>query len=400
MRCLLIAASLAACSSLVAQGVVPPYALATLNPFPGLSAGPIPGSSVQQVNFIHLPSDPPNVFVASFTVTALPAANGGVGGLDVLMGRYDVLSDTFTPSTEAAAFNTSGTEFGLMLHPSGLHAVVDRLPGPPILAARPNLTSPFTVIGPVAPIPSQSYYDPALAQYRGVPQLLHVLGLDIARTPIDLATGALTGPSVVIATNVVGGTANSPSPIVDSNGELIGLSHHEVVGSDNDHFMSMDLDPLTPAIRFNDTTTWTNNGGFIGGKFFDAENSPSPYHVLQIDSYWCSGGRAPVGGTMEIRAYTPPTNSGAVYISYLLVGATFSPSAVTIPGVQGALGIGNIIVGFQLPQHDNRNGEAMIALTVPNTPALSGTVLPLQAITVDILASTLALGNTAAMKID
>ncbi|MBI5852680.1 MAG: hypothetical protein HZB39_16835 [Planctomycetes bacterium] len=400
MRSLLVVAALAASPSLVAQGLVPPYTIARTNPFPGLSIPAVPGSSVQQVNMIHVPGDLPNVFLCSVTVTLLPAANGGRGGTDVLLGRYDVLANTFTASNDAAAMNTTGTEFGLMLHPSGLYAVVDRLPGPPQLASRPNLTSPFTMVGPVSPIPSQSYYDPALANYRGVPHLIHVLGQDIAMTPISLTTGALTGPSVVIVNAAVGGMANSPTPVVDSTGELIGLSHHEVVASDNDHYNSMDLDPLTPAILFLDTTTWINNGGFIGGSFFDAEYTPSPYHVLRVDSYWCTGGRAPVGGTMEIRAFTPPTNSGNIYITYLLVGASFLATPIPVPGVNGNLGLGSIIVGFQLPQHDNRNGEAMIALGVPLDPTLSGLALPLQGVTVDVIASTISFGNTAALTID
>src|SRR5690606_3950202 len=92
---------------------------------------------------------------------------GGVGGTDLLTGSYDVLTDTFTPNTEAAALNTTGTEFGMMLHHSGLYAVFDRLPGLPWLAARPAVGQPWTIVGQINSLPSQSYYDPALADFGG-----------------------------------------------------------------------------------------------------------------------------------------------------------------------------------------------------------------------------------------
>src|SRR5258708_2753645 len=135
-------------SSMLAQGVVPPFRISQINPLPGLSAPGIPGSSVQQVNMIHLPSDPLNVFLCSATSVGLPPAFGGVGGSDLVTGSYDVLTDTFTPNIEAAALNTAGTEFGMMIHHSGLHAVFDRLPGPPPLAVRPPTGQPWQLIAP------------------------------------------------------------------------------------------------------------------------------------------------------------------------------------------------------------------------------------------------------------
>jgi hypothetical protein len=352
---------------------------------------------------IHLPTDPPNVFLCGATVGAgLPPALGGVGGSDVVSGSYDVLADVFTPNGEAAALNTGGTEFGLMLHHTGLFAVIDRLPGQPWLASRTAIGQPWQIVGQFSQLPAQSYYDPALADFQGQTWLLHVLGTSIAMTPIDLTNATLTGPSVfIVSAAVSGSTANSPTPVLDPNGQLIGLSHHDVLGSDNDHFMSLDLDPATPSVLMNNTATWTNNGGFIGGRFFDAEFTPSPYHVLSIDTVWFTGGRAPVGGTMHVRMYTPPTTSGEVYLSLFAASNAFLPAGIPFPPLQGLLGI-NPGTGpaSSLIVHNNQNGEALVSFTIPNVPALSGTRLPVQCATVAAVANVVYLGNTASLTVD
>lgn len=406
MRCLLApsllpAALLVTTSLLSAQGVVPPFQLSQLNPRPSLGTGVVPGTDVQQVHMVHVAGDPPNIYLCGMTVTALPAANGGVGGTDVLSGRYDAVTDTFTPDLFAAAFNTTGTEFGLTFDPTGLHAVIDRLPGFPVIASRPNTNSPFVIVGNVSGLPTQSYYDPSLAYYHGVPQLLHVFGTDIAMSPISLTTAALTGPSVtVVFTPVAGATANSPTPVCDSQGEIIGISHHSVLAADNDHYMSLDLNPATGAVLMNNTTTWTNNGGFCGGRFFDAEYTPAPYHIFSIDTFWCTGGRAPVGGSMEVRAMTPPTASASLFLSYLLIGGGFSAAGTPITGINGFFGLSSVWVAAAMPLHDNNNGESLLTFAVPNTPSLNGAVLACQSLTVDLIGGQATFGNTAAMVIN
>ncbi|HLU40211.1 MAG TPA: hypothetical protein VK081_12565 [Planctomycetota bacterium] len=356
----------------------------------------MPGSNVQQVHMIHLPSDPPNVFYCALTVSGLQATFGGVGGTDLLTGSYDVLTDTFTPNTEAAALNTTGTEFGMMLHHSGLYAVFDRLPGLPWLAARPAVGQPWTIVGQINSLPSQSYYDPALADFGGQTYLLHVYGTSIGMTPINLSNATLTGPTVTIVNSArVGSTANSPTPIVDTAGSLIGLSHHDVLSSDNDHYVSLDLDPNTPPILMHDSTTWRNNGAFVGGRFFDAE-STAPYHILAIDTFWTTGGRGPIGGTIDVFAYTPPTTTNEIYFSFLVIGAGFLPTGVPVPPIAGELGIDlSTMVTVSFPQHNNMNGEALVTLPVPNVPFLQGRALPVQLATFQVSTNSVTLGNTA-----
>lgn len=401
MRFPSLLAALALCTPLCAQGEVPPPQIGQTNPLPGLKPPAIPGTNVQQVHMIHLPGDAPNVFHTALTVAGLPAANGGVGGTDLLTGKYDVLTDTFTPNTEAAALNAAGTEFGLMFHHTGLHAVYDRLPGPPILAKRASLGSPWQVVGTITGLPSQSYYDPALATFKGRTYLLHVLGTGIAMTAIDLNTGALSTPSGVIVNAArSGSTANSPTPIVDSKGELIAISHHDVLGSDNDHYMSMDLDPATPALLFNDTPTWTNNGGFIGGRFYDAESTPSPYHIFAIDAFWTTGGRAPVGGAMELRAFVPPSATPGNQVSWLLIGAGFLQPPLPVPPFVGMFGLNNVLITLPLGMHNNLNGEALLTVQVPNIPGLSGAKVPVQSFTLHPTTGTGTVGNTALLTVD
>ncbi|MEZ5964898.1 MAG: hypothetical protein R3F56_13745 [Planctomycetota bacterium] len=385
---------------LCAQGVVPPYQVSTTNPLPGLSVPAVPGTNVQQVHFVHLPSDPPNVFLCGLTVAGLGAGFGGAGGSDLLSGSYDVLTDTFTPNTEAAALNTTGTEFGLTIHHTGLYAVFDRLPGQPWLASRAAVGMPWSIVGQITALPGQAYYDPSLADYNGQTYLLHVLGTDIAMTPINLSNASLNGqPQVIINAARAGATANSPTPILDPAGQLIGVSHHDVLSSDNDHYMSMDFDPTTPAVLMNDTATWTNNGGFIGGRFFDAESS-GVYHVFAIDTYWFTGGRGPVGGTMDIQAYTPPTSGSEIYFSFLLIGASHLPVALPI-GAFGSLGIDiSTLVTLPFPAHNNMNGQTQFTLAIPNLAFLRGRSLAAQSATLKSSTNEIRLGNTAGLHFD
>lgn len=404
MRVFLPLTGLVLSASLLAQGAVPPFEILQTNPLPGLSPplGSVGVAQVQQVCLIHLPSDPPSVYQCGLTVTSL-FSYGGVGGSDLLAGTYDVTTDTFTPNSEAAALNTAGTEFGLQIHRSGLLAVFDRLPGPPHLATRTAVGLPWVDVGAINPLPSQSYYDPSLADYHGQTWLLHVLGTDIAMTPINPASGATTGPSVVIIHPTIAGyTMNSPTPILDANGQLIGVSHHQTDNiADNDHYLSLDLDPNTPAVLMTDTTTWINNGAFIGGRFFDAEWTGSVYNVFAKDTFWCPGGRAQIGGTMTVDFYSPPTAGPELYLSALLVSGSFLPTPVAIPGLAGQLGIaltGAAWSGLYL--HNNVNGTGSTSFSVPNNPALHNLRLPVQSATLEVLSAVLTLANTAALIIE
>ena len=203
MRLILCSALLA--SALAAQGAVPPYVLQVTNPHPNLSAPVIPGTAIEQIHMIHLPTDPPNVFLCGMTIQSLPVALGGVGSRDLLTGKYDAVTDTFTPDANAAALNTTNYEFGLTLHHSGLWATFDDYTTVGVsLAKRASVGAPWTLVGRLGGLPAQTYYDPVLADYNGQTMLLYVLGNDIVMTPIDLNTASLVGATTIIAISFVG----------------------------------------------------------------------------------------------------------------------------------------------------------------------------------------------------
>ncbi len=258
---------------------------------------------------------------------------------------------------------------------------------------------PWQIVGQITPLPAQAYYDPALADFNGQPHLLHVQGTGIAMTPINLTNASLSGPSVIVINQArAGSKANSPTPVLDTTGQLIGFSHHDVLSSDNDHYMSLDFDPTTPSVLMHDNTTWRNNGGFIGGRFCDAE-STAPYHVLALDNYWFTGGRGPVGGVIDVFAYVPPTSSATeAYFSFLLIGAAHLPAALPVPPIPGLLGIDvSTLVSLPFPQHTNANGEALLQLVIPNDNFLRGRSLAAQSATFRLSTSQVTLGNTAGL---
>jgi hypothetical protein len=389
-------------TGLHAQGLVPPATLRPIQKQNGLSVPAVPGQETQQIHMVRLPGDPPGTYTVALTVLNLPAANGGAGGQDILTGKYDALTDTFTPDTLAAGVNTTGTEFGFMIHSNGLVAVVDRLTSV-VAFTRPNVTSAWTLKGTVTGLPAgPGYYDPAVADIGGQLVVLYVTGTtangSIAYSPLDINT-LVAGPSVTVVRPRGAGAANSPTPVVTSTGELIGLSHHDVIGSDNDHYISMDLDPNTPSVLFIDTTTWINNGGFAGGTFFDAE-ALVPYQITSTQAVWWTGGRAAIGTNMEITVNVPPKTTGVPDLSFIMLSRAFLPTPSMIPGVTNLLGIDpSFLILIPAGAHTLQTGQVIVNIGVPNDASLRNLVVPGQSLTIDLTSSTLILGNTAALAI-
>lgn len=394
-------------AALPGQGVVPPIRIGPQSPQPGLNPGSVPAASVRHVHMVHLPGDPPNVFYCAATVTGLSGALGGAGNTDLLCGSYDVLTDTFTPNNEAAALNSTMREFAMTVHHSGLHAVFDRLTFWPWLARRTAVGQPWQIVGPIMQNSPQAWYYPALADHHGQTFLLYGLHttLGIVMQPIDLNTAQLTGPPTVIVDPITswGSRAEAPIPITDSSGELLGVSHGYREGpyDSNDHWLSLDLDPATPPVLMHDAALPATVGGFVGGRFFDTE-AQAPFRVLALDTFWFTGGRAPVGGAMEVRIFSPPTAGPHVYFSLFAASTAFGPAGRTLPPAQGFLGI-DLASSWASPLvlHDNRNGEASVSFPIPNVPALSGVRLPAQSATYQAATTAgLWLGNTAVLVVE
>lgn len=383
-----------------AQGVVPPLQVGQSSALPGLNAfGP-----VLDVDLVHQPGDPPNVFYCALTLR-ISASN-----YDLLCGSYDVLSDTFTPNNDAAALNTSAQEIGLRFHHSGLLAIFDRAQWA-WLASRPAVGQPWQIVGQVAwPTPPGAGLQASLADYRGQSNVVYTfvngIGTQIWIQPIDLTTAVMFGQRTEIVRASINGYCFNPTPVTDPSGELLGVSHGDVwmmpPPNHLDHHMSLDLDVSTPSVlMYATTSTNWSPGGFVGGRFFDIHGSGTSMQVLAIDTFWFAGGRAPIGGTMHVRMFSPPTAGPQSYLSLLAVGPAFLPVGVPVAPLQGLLGI-DPIGGWTSPWflHDNANGEANVAIPIPNTPGLSGLSLPAQSVTWEMGSGALYLGNTARLAVD
>lgn len=394
--------------ALPAQGVVAPVQLGQINPVPGLDAGGVPGTRVMHVHMIHLPGSPPNVFYCAATVEGLGGWPnlGPAGGWDFVCGDYDVLTDTFTPNAEAAALNGPANEYGLSMHHSGLFAVFTDGSGNVKLASRIATGQPWQLQGNVGlcPCGGNSGYYPALADYQGQPHMLFNRGLSISMAPISLFGSFITGPDVPIVDVPAGMfVATSATPIIDPTGELIGVSHSAYDGQIGsvDHYLSLDLDPSTPAVLLNDAATHTWANAFIGGRFFDNEANYPARHTMAIDTVWFTGGRALAGGTMHVRMLSPPTTGPQAWLSFFAASTAFLPAGMPIPSIQGLLGIDAATAWVSGPYlHDNRNGEVAASFPIPNTPGLAGVRLPAQSASLEATSGTAYLNNTAAFVVE
>jgi hypothetical protein len=367
-----------------AQGPTPPRILGGMQHPPGLNPPAVPATEVLQIQLVRLSSDPFGTWTVALSVRGLAAAWGGRGGGDLLLGRYDAVNDRFVPSTAAAACNTAGTEFGGMLDARGLNLVFER-DGRITHARRPAVALAFGVGQQVANVPenTRSYYDPSLGSVDGDPVLFYHLDGQIRMDLFDPAASALFGPSVtVVQPRNAAAEANSPTPLFDRAGEVHGLLHHDLVGSDNDMYLTLDLDPTTPSHLLLDTPTWLNNGGFAGGKFFSAENAPSPYHVIQLEAVWMSGCDALIDRTATLDFFVPPAPAD-VSVSFLLMGTRYAATSIPIPGIGGSLGLDPAALALTLPvgTHDAASGQATFAMQVPNDPGLFGVQIPVQGLT-------------------
>jgi hypothetical protein len=289
-----------------------------------------------------------------------------------------------------------------MIHHSGLWGTWDRISTGVWLASRSSLTAPWQNLGRVTNVPPSPYYDPALADLNGVMHLFWVFGTSIVGAPINTAALAvdLTQQKTYVL-QAAAGTSNSPTPILDKNGELLGFSHHDVTGSDNDHYFSFDLLSSTQALLWNDTTTWINNGSWTGGRFFDAQSSPS-YRLWYLDSYWFTGGRAKINTTMDLASYIVPSTAVTPVLSFFFISAAYTPTPLPAPAPPlGAFGLSaNPLLFFTLGLNDRVTGRASLGLLIPNDASLSGKAIPAQAFSFDPLNAMITLSNTAALTIE
>ncbi len=399
------------------QGTVGPFEPAAPSSPLGLNATTLGVAAVGAMHMVHLSGSPESEFYCAIMVQGLGAGAGGAGSWDLLCGRYDIATDTFTANSDAAALNTTGPEGFMKLHHSGLMAVFERplylQYSPPQFATRPTLSSPWQVAGSVWGLPccgGHKTWRSALTDRNGQLHLVYIQpSWDIALVPFDATITTALGPPTVIVDMPAPVRATNPVPIEDASGEILGVFHSVLgylgAGSETDRYIALDLDPLTPSIRVSDTVTQTDMSGVAGGRVFFSEwdqNNPSALTRLRaVDSYWTTGGSAPVGGTMQVRMFAPPITSATPRRSLCVASPQFLASGAALAPLQGLVGIDAARAWNSVwVTHNNANGEAVLDIPVPNNPGLSGVRLAAQSVTLDTAgAGALYASNTALLTI-
>jgi len=394
----LLATGLALASICSAQGAAGPGLWQGTRPATGLSPGRLGVAGVHQIHMVRLPEDPAGSWRCALTVDGLAASRGGRGGLDFLTGLYDPETDTFAADGDAATLNTAGDEFGLMLHAEGLLAAYERA-GQVVIGKRLDVQAPWQALGPVRDLPVQSYYDPALANVDGRLHLLFNRAPAIDIVEIELVSLSLVGqPTPVVLPARAGSFANSPTPIVDANGNLVGLSHHDVLGADNDHYLALDLDPATPSLPAVDSPGWSHNGGFAGGAFFAAERAPTGNTVSRTGLSWMPPARGRPGDDLFLEVFAnAPTVPEPMNPPPGMLTPRFLPAPISIPGFENVLGVDPLGMLLVFGTVDHSTGRAGIWIPIPPDPWLAGVELAAQALL--LAQGRLQFTNTAPVQI-
>lgn len=354
---------------------------------------------VQSIRQIHFVPDPrvPGQQICSATVTGLAPARGGAGGSDVLLGtyRHDLGQFVAAPAAWLQGFNTAGTEFGLMLNPApavaagvaygtATIAVYDGVGGQVLCATRPDTTQPFAAPRQVPAL--QGPADPTLAVFAGELWLLWV-GTDglgqpaILGAPFDpAACQVASNPHVLVGALDVpgGGRPHSPTPVGGPDGDTEALVFNASVGNDSDVYCLTSTCRGARVFLLEDNAGWSNNGGLIGGRLFQAHSSPG-YHVYAQEIALLLGDderhtRGALGRSLDLGLRLPIAQTGAPYLAVFAIAFDTPALPLAVAGFQGGLGLSpGAILGSQLVLPPPLAGEAAFAIPLP--PALPGGLL-------------------------
>jgi hypothetical protein len=373
--------------------------------------------NLQQLNFVADPALPPGVYHTTLTVSANPA-NPQAGGGDIWCGLYDVSTDTFTSRTDVDAFNTTAYEFGLMYNPSAGRSNSATF-GPATVAVwddgvlvrctyRAAFGQPFLPHQAISNAPS-GFIDPTLATINGELHLIYVGGgsggqtiwadrLMITQSNPPAFSLALTSRLLVDAAAVTAGgfsgTPHSPVPVVGSDGELQALVFSaNAPNGDSDTYWISAVDGTGKVFRIDDSPGWSNNGGVIGGRVFQA-NAVSTYHSFDFECAFLTGdderasrGQANRSAVIDVHVPPDPTFPWAalLLIDTALIpgGPLVGPFAPTILG-DLAVQFSGIIPPLSMPPVSATSG--LSGLTAPVPANLSGNIY-VQAIVVHASAS-------------
>lgn len=374
-------------------------------------------SNVQQLNFVADPGLPPGVYHTTLTVGSNPNNPLGGGG-DVWCGLYDVSADTFTPLTDADAFNTTGYDFGLMYNPSSARS--GSLNFAPATVAvwddgavarctyRTAFGQPWEPHQFISNAPG-GYIDPTLASIGGELHLLYIGGssggqavladrltitpgtppsFSLAQSPLVLVDAA-----AVTAAGFTG-TPHSPTPVIGGDGDLQALVFcANAPSGDSDTYWISAVDGTGKVFRLDDSPGWTNNGGVIGGRVFQA-NSGSPYHSFDFECAFLTGDdergtRGRPNRSAVIDVHVPP-DPQLPWAALLLIDGALIPGGPLVgpfaPVILGDLAVqwSGVIPAISLPSPGSSSGRSGISAPVPAN--LTGTIY-VQAIVLHPLSS-------------
>lgn len=410
--CAVLAAAAFASSALAQTGVVGPPAVddPLLRDYVNASGTFHPTQlgvgNLQQLNFVADPGFPPGVYHVTMTVSANPA-NPQAGGGDVWAGVYDATADTFTPNTDVDAFNTTAYEFGLMYNPSGGSSNGSTF-APATVAVWDDGTlarcTYRTAVGqPWAPHQGISniisgFIDPTLASIDGVLHILYIGsgagGQTIWADQLLITQGnppaitvqqnprALVDATMVTAAGFTG-TPHSPTPILGSDGNLQALVFccNDPSGDSDTYWVSA-VDGNAKVFQIDNSVGWSNNGGVIGGRVFQA-NTNGIYHSYDFDCGFLTGdderaSRGRPNRTAAIDVHVPPDPTGLPWAAALLIDGALIPGGplpgVFAPLIQGDLAVQwtGIIPPFTMPSPSQLTGRSGILAPIP--PSLAGTI--------------------------
>jgi hypothetical protein len=356
---------------------------------------------VEQVQLVRLPNDPPGFWTAALTVQGLAAAWGGMGGHDLLIGRYHAVSDVFQPMTTARACNTPGDEVGAMLDATGRHLVFLQN-GRLVHSQRPDAIAPFGHGIAASNVPAEPILDPALGMSDGEITLFyrHPTDQGLRRAVYDVSTSTLYGPSVLVQRSARGGTSTSPTPLFASNGEIHGLLHHDALGTDANMLLATDLAAATPSTGVLDTQGTLSRGSHAGGRFVSTEvMGAQPAQVVGAPAVWMTSGEALIGQPATMQFYVPPSPADTS-VSLVLLAQQHAGSGLTLPGFRGALGLdpASLLLTAPVGVHVPATGEARFTLPLPNDANLFGLELAAQGLT-RIGTQPWTFTNTASLRV-
>lgn len=366
------------------------------------ATGNIPLTSLTQISHNQLPGNAAGIFTTCATGSGLTAAAGGVGGSDVWIGVWDSNTGKMTSTQQAAALNSTGTEFGLMLDPTGRYAVFDRSSGPQF-SVRPAPGLPFPAPVPILDAGTATtwsggaYVDPSLGLVGGKLKLFYLSGADILMDDFDISnpkTPRLGGNPVKVASSTTASSPNSPTPIHGADKDVEGLWMANLVGSDNDMVFSADLNPKTPWVMTVDTTNWINNGGVAGGLLTYANTG----WAYDVEVAWLLGDTEKPGGMADI--------TGAVHLAPKQIASTIvlmsigESKPLTIPGFMGQFGLNlSVLMPLGSMVHKDATHLGALSFQIPSDKTLSGVSVALQGLSINNMTKKVVFTNTTFLSI-